>query len=384
MFTTMTCPNCGAQMEVEEGTDNIFCQFCGSRIMNTIPKVDLNQNINITYKQDRSNDSNLIINYASSDSRVLMVTRIVETGQKNTYISGQTLTFRLEPGKHIIVLKIGKINYNRTIYIPDDNTPVKINASYTGKANIWIDQPPYTLPVEEVKQPTRTVQTNLQQQVNSQVALRKSPWSVVAFVLSFLFYTSPIAVVLGVLDLAVFNRKDRDHKLSIAGIAIGAVMTCMMIPIFGLTCASTQKTPDTSTSTWTSSSATTSYMPTTDSSETKEDIMKAIVGTYYGENGSILIFRDDGTCDYFYDGYTKDECDRNMDNEWKYENNKLQWHSDYLLSDIYATLTDSNTSKLRFESLSFFWDDEEYIKISDEPYDYSREKLQKTVNEHMK
>lgn len=229
MLVNMTCPRCGAQMEVDSTTEFIFCQFCGTQIMNVPQRYDINQTLNIVQHIDRSNEPNLFISYASVNPSVLMVTRIAETGQRATYVNGQTLTFHLSPGKYVVVLKIGRINYNRTIYIPEDNTPVRINASFSGRANIWIDQPPYT--VSTLDHQMMNSSSSYSQMQDTAPALKKSPWSIVAFVLSFLFYTSPIAVVLGILDLSVFKRQDRNHKLSIAAIAIGTSISLLYIPL---------------------------------------------------------------------------------------------------------------------------------------------------------
>ena len=90
----------------------------------------------------RSDEPNLYISFNTTDPSVGMVTRIVSTGVKNTYINGQTLSFHLAQGSQTIVLKIGSRNYNRNIVIPPDHSPVRIYASYNGRAHITIDQPP--------------------------------------------------------------------------------------------------------------------------------------------------------------------------------------------------------------------------------------------------
>ena len=135
MLIDKRCPNCGKRIQFEDTMDSMFCPFCRSVVTNDIDDED-------DYQDDySSNEPNLYISYNSTDSSVGMVTRIVSTGVKNTYISGQTLSFHLASGTQTIVLKIGRINYNRTITIPEDNSPVRIYASFNGRAHISIDQP---------------------------------------------------------------------------------------------------------------------------------------------------------------------------------------------------------------------------------------------------
>lgn len=148
-MVNMRCPQCGAELSVENDITNAFCKYCGHEMVQDTSNisvsqdVNINQTVNVVHTIDRSNEPNLYINFMSVNPKIMLVTRIADTGQKNTYISGQTMTFRLTPGRHVVVLKIGKRNYNRTIFIPENNQPVRINASFSGVANINIDQPEY-------------------------------------------------------------------------------------------------------------------------------------------------------------------------------------------------------------------------------------------------
>ena len=133
MLIDKRCPHCGATMQFEDTMESMFCPFCGGTVTNDV----------IIYQDiPSSNEPNLYISFNSTDPSVGMVTRIVSTGVKNTYINGQTLSFHLAQGNQLIVLKIGSRNYNRSIVIPPDNSPVRIYASYNGRAHISIDQPP--------------------------------------------------------------------------------------------------------------------------------------------------------------------------------------------------------------------------------------------------
>lgn len=85
---------------------------------------------------------NLFINYSTINMAVTMIVRIVATGVKNQYMNGQGFAYRLAPGWNDLVLKIGKKNYARKVYINENNDPVTIYASWNGRAHISINQPP--------------------------------------------------------------------------------------------------------------------------------------------------------------------------------------------------------------------------------------------------
>lgn len=138
MLIDKRCPNCGATMQFETTMDSMFCPFCGGMVTNVTNATEYQ----FDYQDTPSlNEPNLYISYNTIDPSVGMVTRIVSTGVKNTYINGQTLSFHLAQGPQTVVLKIGSKNYNRDIVIPSDNSPVRIYASYNGRAQIAIDQP---------------------------------------------------------------------------------------------------------------------------------------------------------------------------------------------------------------------------------------------------
>jgi DNA-directed RNA polymerase subunit RPC12/RpoP len=125
--TSYKCTRCGVAYDSTERNVK-FCKYCGGMVVNaqTVPQ--------------QRNNFNLYISYTSFDPNVNMVTRIVSTGMKHNYTSGKTMGFRLAPGRQSIVLKIGRINYNRDVVIPSNNVPVRIYASYSGRAHIVIEQ----------------------------------------------------------------------------------------------------------------------------------------------------------------------------------------------------------------------------------------------------
>ncbi len=217
MLIQLQCPNCGATMSVDDSKEFIFCESCGTKVMNAAQKVEITQTI--INKTDKSNDPNLFISYHSTDNSVQMVTRLCYSNRKDVYMSGQELSYHLPKGKHDIVLKIGKINYDRTIYVPEDNTPVRINASWSGRAHIAIDQPTYTAPSGELTQEVPVSNKP------SRGTTRLIVWGAIAIVLGLIFLISdgeawPLVLIIpGILMLAggivkkvLTKKKEEDKK----------------------------------------------------------------------------------------------------------------------------------------------------------------------------
>jgi DNA-directed RNA polymerase subunit RPC12/RpoP len=225
MLVKMQCPHCGANMDVNDELDMVVCTYCGSKIANLKQKVEVTQNVNVSgvvkHVMDRSNDPNLIISYATTNPSVVMVVRIVQTGQKNTYLNGQTQTYHLQAGMYQIVLKIGKKNYERTIVIPADNSPVRINAAFIGRrAEITIDQP--NVGYVQQQQVLRT---------NQNTGKRKqSTLAIISFILSLTGFGAVFGIPLAIWDL-IRAKKDKDHAhgLAIAGVIIGSVFGMVLI-----------------------------------------------------------------------------------------------------------------------------------------------------------
>ncbi len=145
--TTIRCASCGGSLEkFDNPTGFTFCPYCGGSVSkSTTPAYSAqrhNQRQNTRSKRANNNEPNLYISYNTVNPSIGLVTRIVSTGVKNTYINGQTISFHLPQGQQEIILKIGLKNYSRFINIPQSNSPVRIYASYNGRAQISIDQPP--------------------------------------------------------------------------------------------------------------------------------------------------------------------------------------------------------------------------------------------------
>lgn len=151
MLINLVCPNCGAPMEVDDSNTTISCPHCGNKVINQKEVIQVEQHVVVEHKKAKDPHT-LIVNYKSSDKSVKLVIAISAIKRKDVIISGQKMQYILAPGQYRIVLKIGKINYNRDIVVPKDGTPVEIIASWAGRANISIDQPLYD--PSEVSAPT--------------------------------------------------------------------------------------------------------------------------------------------------------------------------------------------------------------------------------------
>ena len=274
MLINMKCPSCGAQTQFDDSKEFMFCQYCGGKVANIAEQLNINQQVSVSgtvvHVQDRSNDPNLYISYNTNNASVGLVSRIVSTGVKNTYVNGQTLSFHLNQGPQTVILKIGKKNYSRNIVIPPDNSPVRIYASFNGRAQISIDQP--QVPVSQVSVPGTAQTTQFQTgtsfaqtsvPVNASQAIPtttvvpqvsgkpKAPLSIVAFVLALTFYLSWAGAGLGAVEIFVLDKKkEKNHLFSYLAMGIGVFLTiCLIFGLVGAgskTKTNTSAVPDTS------------------------------------------------------------------------------------------------------------------------------------------
>lgn len=145
MLVEMKCPQCGAVMQFDDSREFMFCSFCGTKIANVAETkiININKNVSgeVTYKRDTSDDPNLLISFSTVDTRLTMVSVIRETRDKWIYTNGQNMSYRLAPGRYELVIQVGKRRWSRFVYIPSDNTPVKVQVVFSGSTKILIQQP---------------------------------------------------------------------------------------------------------------------------------------------------------------------------------------------------------------------------------------------------
>ena len=252
MIINMKCPSCGATMQFDDTKSVMDCPYCGGQVANIAEQLNITQNVNVSgtvvHVQDRSNDPNLFITYNTNNPSVLMVSRIVDTGVKGSYVNGQTQSYHLSQGPHTVVLKIGKKNYNRDIVIPPDNQPVRIYASFNGRAQISVDQPnvsvsKFSTPGDAQSQGQTSI--SYTQPAPKEPGKPKSPLSIVAFILSLTYYLSWAGAGLGAVEIFVLDKKKEKNQLfSYLAMGIGTFMTVALI--FG-SCGSRTNTTDITT-----------------------------------------------------------------------------------------------------------------------------------------
>lgn len=242
MLVNMKCPSCGATMQFDDSMASMDCPYCGGKVANVAEQVNITQNVNVSgtvvHVQDRSNDPNLFITYNTNNPSVGMVSRIVSTGVKGTYVNGQTLSYHLSQGPQTIILKIGKKNYSRDVVIPPDNQPVRIYASFNGRAQISVDQPNIQSTPTGVSAGGQT-STAPVSAANTSVAKEpgkpKAPLSILAFILSLTFYLSWAGAGLGAVETFVLDKKkEKNHIFSYIAMGIGTFLTlCLILGLGG-------------------------------------------------------------------------------------------------------------------------------------------------------
>lgn len=232
------CSQCGGELDRPVNRDFTFCKYCGNKVecAGHAPSAQTETPSVPTYAD--TNEPNLIITYTSTHPGVRLVTRIASTGQRNVFSNGQAMGFRLPKGRHIIVLKIGKHNHNREIFITDDNRPVRIDAGFSGRSFINIDQPLYTMPTNAPASAVGVnIQTNTQRSVPTstpvfvtepQPAQPLAPLSLASFLLSILVVLAPVGFIMGIIELSR-GRTGKNRGFAKAGVALGAIFTTLIL-----------------------------------------------------------------------------------------------------------------------------------------------------------
>lgn len=156
---SMVCPRCKGKLVTQD--DEVYvCPYCDYQEVDfdvrnrrleleaekqkaenaRLAKLQQERDEKRAQRTDKSGNT-LIVHYSTVNPSVNMVVRLANSRQKDIMTDGQTLKFRLPPGQYVIVLKIGKINHNRTFIVPKSKEYVEITASWTGRPGIIVDQP---------------------------------------------------------------------------------------------------------------------------------------------------------------------------------------------------------------------------------------------------
>lgn len=228
MLVKLECPQCGAKMEVDDSREKVFCSYCGMELVNFTQHIDVTQNVNVSgavmHITDRSNEPNVIIDFASVNPVERLTVSFSNTTIKRFLTNGQSTSLKLPLGKCKVSFLFPKrgLTY-REIYIVED-APVRINVTCSSKVAIEIDQPPYELMTEIVpsSEPTRGA-VSAAPKKPAAPREKASAISIIGFVLAVTMYLAPLGMILGIIDL--IKNKKKPHGLSIAAICIGLIMT---------------------------------------------------------------------------------------------------------------------------------------------------------------
>lgn len=101
MLVKLNCPQCGGLMQVDDGSESVSCPFCGAKIANLKETIEINNNVNVSgtviHRQDRTNEPNLFISYASTDPKVQMDFSVEGTRIGARFLNGLTQSFIFRP-----------------------------------------------------------------------------------------------------------------------------------------------------------------------------------------------------------------------------------------------------------------------------------------------
>lgn len=206
-------------------------------------------------------EPNLTVYFNTVNNGVALVIRVVSTGEKRVLSNGEATQFTLPAGSQTLILKIGKKNYSRNVLIiPGQN--VNVFCAFDGRGRINVESPygngtpqfaqagfngvpsagvPTTPGFAQPMQPGAPMPANFvmdnasapvagfaMKSAGEAKAKPFSPMAVIGFILSFFVVTSPLAVILGILDLILLRKKFRGHGLAVAGIVIGTGLSIIL------------------------------------------------------------------------------------------------------------------------------------------------------------
>ena len=133
MYIKTVCPQCGAMDDMDDSREFQFCRYCGTQV-NIRSAACAGQAVSTGANTDPNGEQpNLTIQYYSINPGVTMIVRFLFSGQVQYFVSGQSFSFRLPFGTHRLTLQIGRKNYARDIFLPDNNGTVSIYASWDGR-----------------------------------------------------------------------------------------------------------------------------------------------------------------------------------------------------------------------------------------------------------
>lgn len=155
MIINSQCDKCGSPVLFDDTREFMFCWHCGAQIFNPGQAAEPNRQLMPVAPVPAPaapvsvvpppvpnfyTGPNLIVSYQSDKPQYPMYFRIHTTNEKFNIGSGQSMSFRLNQGRHALFFGFAGKYYRRDIRIVIGNAPVKIECSWFGRARIDIIQ----------------------------------------------------------------------------------------------------------------------------------------------------------------------------------------------------------------------------------------------------
>ena len=149
------CDQCGSPVVFDDTREFMFCWHCGKKIFNPGPAAEpagqlmpvapapakiAPVNIVPPPVPNFYTGPNLIVSYQSDKPQYPMFFRIHTTNEKFNINPGQTMSFRLNQGRHALFFGFCGKYYRRDVRIVLGNAPIKIDCSWYGRARIDVIQ----------------------------------------------------------------------------------------------------------------------------------------------------------------------------------------------------------------------------------------------------
>lgn len=156
MLLNAFCNKCGKEVIFDDTKEYMYCWSCGQMISRAVVQNAAShaapvQPVPVPVQMVPAGmvpspmpvfntGPNLMVTYQSNYSGYPMFFRIHTTNEKFNIDPGQTMSFRLNPGRHALFFRLGNKFYRRDVSIVPGNPPIKIDCSWFGRARIDVVQ----------------------------------------------------------------------------------------------------------------------------------------------------------------------------------------------------------------------------------------------------
>ncbi len=128
MMIKVTCPQCGAVLDMDSSRESMFCSQCGSQIV--LSPAQTPAPVQNTYQS-----SKLVVRFRANRYDLPLLVR-VDGGALLRVANGFEQEFALSPGRHQVRVKVGNRNYARFVDIKGFGETVIMEVSWFGSAKI--------------------------------------------------------------------------------------------------------------------------------------------------------------------------------------------------------------------------------------------------------